>query len=203
MTINYSNLLEFIGEDLKSYVILRNVMGYDNYIELKRTLLNKGVDFYDKDNAHLSSKKNVIFKRRTNNKSNCIVVHCQDLPISPDTDGVFLITSAMVESDKKRRYKKCRKSDSDVCAKKDSKIMTKLKQMPYDEYLKTSHWQKVRQRKIKDVGYKCQICGESGKELHLHHNSYEHKGEEQHYLEDLVVLCCDCHNLFHKYKKIK
>lgn len=46
MTINYSNLLEFIGEDLKSYVILRKVVGYDNFmIRIMRICLQRKMWF--------------------------------------------------------------------------------------------------------------------------------------------------------------
>lgn len=33
--------------------------------------------------------------------------------------------------------------------------------------------------------------------LNVHHNSYAHHGQEHKHLEDLVVLCNNCHKKFH------
>lgn len=70
-----------------------------------------------------------------------------------------------------------------------------LKTMPYREYLQTAHWQNLRVSMLKRAGYKCSVCGES-KPLHVHHNTYERRGEEK--LSDLVVLCHECHELYHE-----
>lgn len=68
--------------------------------------------------------------------------------------------------------------------------------MDYKEYLKTEHWQEVRELKLQSVNYKCQICN-SNKELNIHHRSYENLYDEQNHLEDLTVLCKECHGLYH------
>lgn len=68
--------------------------------------------------------------------------------------------------------------------------------MDYKEYLKTEHWQEVRELKLQSVNYKCQICN-SNKELSIHHRSYENLYDEQNHLEDLTVLCKECHGLYH------
>lgn len=70
-----------------------------------------------------------------------------------------------------------------------------LKTMPYHEYLQTQHWKNLRLTMLKKAGYKCSVCGER-KPLHVHHNTYERRGEEK--LSDLVVLCHDCHELYHE-----
>jgi len=70
----------------------------------------------------------------------------------------------------------------------------KLKSMPYKEYLLTYHWRTMRSKALKRAHYKCQICG-STKQLNVHHNTYENRGEEKY--EDLIVLCKDCHSKFH------
>jgi len=65
----------------------------------------------------------------------------------------------------------------------------------YAEYLQSKAWKQIRAMKLSAVG-KCQVCG-SKYNLDVHHNSYEHVGDEKNHLNDLVVLCRDCHSLFH------
>jgi hypothetical protein len=69
-----------------------------------------------------------------------------------------------------------------------------LKSMPYKDYLLTYHWRITRKKTLKRAHYKCQICG-SVKNLNVHHNTYENRGEEKD--EDLIVLCENCHGKFH------
>ena len=68
--------------------------------------------------------------------------------------------------------------------------------MDYKSYLETKHWQKIRNAALKRSGRKCQVCGTKGAPLHVHHNDYCRRGKEL--AQDLVVLCGDCHALFHK-----
>lgn len=70
-----------------------------------------------------------------------------------------------------------------------------LLSLPYDEYLLTLHWQSVRKTALKKADYKCQACSGNDTKLHVHHNSYENLGEERD--SDLIVLCENCHALFH------
>lgn len=69
-----------------------------------------------------------------------------------------------------------------------------LKTMPYAEYLKTEHWQETRRQALKSARYRCHLCNSNG-ELHVHHRTYERRGEE--YMKDLIVLCANCHAKFH------
>jgi uncharacterized protein YlaI len=64
----------------------------------------------------------------------------------------------------------------------------------YVEYLKTEHWQKQRQEAIEFWGKRCMIC-DSQEALNVHHRTYKSLGNES--ILDLVVLCSDCHALFH------
>jgi hypothetical protein len=68
-------------------------------------------------------------------------------------------------------------------------------QLPYAEYLKTEHWQSRRKRSLILGEYKCRVCGNEERPLDVHHNTYERLGHEND--ADLVVLCRDCHQLFH------
>jgi len=69
-----------------------------------------------------------------------------------------------------------------------------LKTMPYKEYLQTEHWKNIRKKVLAKARYKCQLCNNKNN-LHVHHNTYENRGNER--LEDLIVLCEDCHTKFH------
>lgn len=70
-----------------------------------------------------------------------------------------------------------------------------LRTMDYSDYLQTDHWRMVRKLKLKQAGYKCQKCGASNTVLHVHHRTYENRGNED--LRDLVVLCKQCHDREH------
>jgi replicative DNA helicase len=69
-----------------------------------------------------------------------------------------------------------------------------LKTMPYEEYLKTPEWAEKRANALQRADHRCQICN-SPHSLHVHHRTYENRGDEQ--LENLTVLCDDCHMLYH------
>lgn len=66
--------------------------------------------------------------------------------------------------------------------------------MPYEQYLKTEHWKLIRQQKLIQADYRCQICN-SAHGPEVHHRTYERLGHED--LADLTVLCGDCHSKFH------
>ncbi len=75
---------------------------------------------------------------------------------------------------------------------------TAIKRKPYK-------W-KVRQDPIMKVwslcvrtrdGFKCQLCGESGKVLHAHHFIGRRKAQTKYLLENGVCLCFACHNEVH------
>ena len=70
-----------------------------------------------------------------------------------------------------------------------------LKSMPYDKYLKTDHWQMVRKWALAIAAYKCQACSASDRQLNVHHNNYECRGEEGP--SDVFVYCVPCHEKFH------
>lgn len=70
-----------------------------------------------------------------------------------------------------------------------------LKTMPYVDYLMTNHWKNVRLAAIERAHGRCQLCNR-GDKLHVHHRTYERRGEELP--EDLTVLCAPCHEMFHK-----
>mgnify|MGYP000739796043 CR=1 FL=1 len=68
------------------------------------------------------------------------------------------------------------------------------RKIEYEKYLESNHWKEIRKKALKRAGYKCQLCA-SNKELNVHHNTYKNLGHED--LNDLVVLCRNCHKKFH------
>ena len=76
-----------------------------------------------------------------------------------------------------------------------------LRTMPYAEYLQTDHWVEVRKQALKRSGFRCQTCNTNKKTLHVHHRTYENRGNE-HY-KDLTVLCEDCHEVFHQNRQVQ
>jgi len=71
----------------------------------------------------------------------------------------------------------------------------KMAGLSYYAYLKTDHWQHIRRTKLRLTRNRCQLCGSRNK-LNVHHRSYAEVYQEQ--LDDLIVLCEQCHSTFHK-----
>ena len=72
--------------------------------------------------------------------------------------------------------------------------LQELRSMPYEEYLQTDEWDEKRRRALWRADYKCELCNSNGK-LHVHHKTYERRGEERN--KDLIVLCENCHKTHH------
>lgn len=64
----------------------------------------------------------------------------------------------------------------------------------YREYLNSSAWRAKREEMLELAGYQCEECG-SGGHLHVHHLTYARLGREE--LDDLAVLCPQCHEAAH------
>ncbi len=64
----------------------------------------------------------------------------------------------------------------------------------YLAYLNSSGWRTRRNAALKDAKYRCSACG-SGRNLQVHHLTYERLGAELD--EDLRVVCGDCHQQTH------
>jgi 5-methylcytosine-specific restriction endonuclease McrA len=79
---------------------------------------------------------------------------------------------------------------ADPQARREHELAT----MPYGEYLQTPEWRERRDQALDRAGYRCQVCN-SGRNLHVHHRTYERRGRELP--GDLTVLCSGCHSLFH------
>lgn len=82
----------------------------------------------------------------------------------------------------------------------DSNIIAQhIRNMPYNDFLKTPYWSTISAYKKYQTNYKCSICG-SKNNLSTHHSTYERHGYEHLYTvikNDLIVLCQSCHDKFH------
>lgn len=72
-----------------------------------------------------------------------------------------------------------------------------LRKEAYNTFLQSDYWKAVKQAKIKEVGKHCEQCN-SSEHLQLHHVTYIHHGIEHKHLDDLKLLCEDCHKHAHK-----
>lgn len=67
----------------------------------------------------------------------------------------------------------------------------------YTAYLLSGEWIEKAKRE-KEINPNCSVCNRRGI-LHVHHRTYVRCGNEER--GDLIVLCSDCHALFHKFYK--
>ena len=72
--------------------------------------------------------------------------------------------------------------------------------MDYSEYLKSEHWQKLRVIALGRAKFCCQVCNAANCQLDVQHRTYERLGRER--LEDLTVLCRQCHERHHKFDEL-
>lgn len=73
--------------------------------------------------------------------------------------------------------------------------LAESRKLPYAERRSREEWAVLRKQVLRRAGYRCQLCGTSSVQLHVHHNTYANYGKER--LEDLIVLCKTCHENFH------
>lgn len=82
----------------------------------------------------------------------------------------------------------------------DEVVKNAVSSLTYLEFLNTPYWEGIRQYKLKEAEYKCELCGKSGT-LNVHHKTYDRHGMEHIRKiaeKDLIVLCEDCHKKFHE-----
>lgn len=70
------------------------------------------------------------------------------------------------------------------------------RRMPYDEYLKSEEWAVMKRLVRRRDQNRCQLCGDTGTVLDVHHLPYERRGFEE--LRDLITLCHPCHFAEHE-----
>jgi len=85
--------------------------------------------------------------------------------------------------------------------KTNRELKKQILNMEYKNFLRTPYWKTIAMY-LKSKHHFCTIC-HSDKALRVHHSTYVHHGEEALHLEDLVVLCNECHKKFHGIKNNK
>jgi len=75
-------------------------------------------------------------------------------------------------------------------------ISDHIKEMDYQAFLATPYWKAIAAHTKYRAGYRCQLCNYSAN-LATHHRSYHIHGREHAHLNDLIVLCNNCHQKFH------
>lgn len=93
------------------------------------------------------------------------------------------------------------KSLNDIAKNSDiDKVVGIIKAMDYKDFLKTKYWKMSSYIKKKKAGNRCELCN-GKKNLEVHHRTYENHGYELFNQDDLICLCNDCHQKFHKIEK--
>jgi len=74
--------------------------------------------------------------------------------------------------------------------------------MDYQEYLDSPAWRERAEAEKDRAGQRCRVCnaGRDAVSLDTHHRTYERIGHEVE--GDLIVLCRDCHRIFHEHGKL-
>lgn len=65
----------------------------------------------------------------------------------------------------------------------------------YHGYIHSKDWAKRRLALFEKRGRRCESCGETKGEIHIHHLTYENLGKELDM--DLLILCRECHMIRH------
>lgn len=71
----------------------------------------------------------------------------------------------------------------------------RLKEMPYDEYLRSDHWKYLAEDRKAAFSYSCALDSKHPAD-DAHHRTYVRRGRE--YDTDVIPLCRECHTLHHK-----
>jgi len=82
------------------------------------------------------------------------------------------------------------------------KIEYFIQSMNYRDFLETPYWTIVSEKKKIQAKFKCQLCN-SQSNLQTHHRTYSIRGKELQNLNDLVVLCEECHKKHHDIEEQK
>ncbi len=79
------------------------------------------------------------------------------------------------------------------------KIRSRIAKHSYGLKLKSNDWEKLKEKRKKEAGYRCQICNakQESRILVTHHRTYDNQGTDKEY-EDLICLCKQCHEVIHE-----
>ena len=86
---------------------------------------------------------------------------------------------------------------NDIGNSDEKEIAEYIQDMEYRDFLNTPYWDAVRSKKLFQAYYKCSLCN-GNENLQVHHKTYENHGYEHNNLDDLIVLCGNCHSKHHR-----
>jgi hypothetical protein len=72
--------------------------------------------------------------------------------------------------------------------------------LSFKEQYQHPNWQKKRLEIMQRDEFKCMICGDKNKMLHIHHNTYDGKYIWDCNSKSMITLCLSCHELYHNRK---
>ena len=180
-------------------------MKYINYYEYCREIralketkeINKSLKFLLLDFADRHGYDGMICpSNKTISEANCISEKSIDGLLSRARKNKLIKTSP-ARSDELRIIKLlCPNSGEEIFLTKKSYDKDYLNSLSYVDFLKTNYWVNIRKKILKKYGYKCALC-DNVNELNVHHRTYKNHGREHEHLEDLIVLCKECHAKFH------
>jgi hypothetical protein len=73
----------------------------------------------------------------------------------------------------------------------------------YWKKLQDPRWQKKRLEAMENSQFSCEICGDKASMLQVHHKEYfKDRNPWEYNLNQLAVLCEECHEYFHENKDV-
>jgi len=83
-----------------------------------------------------------------------------------------------------------------IGSQNQEQISVAIRSMEYAAFLSTAYWFGVSSVVKSNARMRCQVCN-NHEGIEVHHRTYESHGREHQNMCDLVVLCRNCHGLFH------
>lgn len=80
---------------------------------------------------------------------------------------------------------------NDPANHEDGYLGPKSRFVGYSSYIKSNDWRKKRKYALEYLGKQCQRCEVKDKNLEVHHKHYKTLYHEK--IEDIEVLCSECH----------
>ena len=83
---------------------------------------------------------------------------------------------------------------------KQSGLWVDNKYLSYRLYLKSDHWQRMREMLLAERGMRCEKCHKPQSFVHVHHLNYDRLGAEL--TSDLMITCRICHDKIHRESRV-
>lgn|ERR1022692_418120 len=126
----------------------------------------------------------------------CKLLLCLEAFTTKRRGGVLKRCTSCREAKREQR----RQSTAPRTAKITPERIEELRRLPYPEYLKQPEWYRRRAVLYKFAAGRCQLCYTDKQPFHAHHRTYERLAQER--ISDLILLCAECHKLFHEHRKL-